>query len=259
MVVDKNTQMAGVEVDVSLHWDMDALNFLFNTSNSSSSSISAAAGDKMTSTSATDDSSSDHASFYMSQLQSSWLLSISLYEEGILVSSSQTATSHCSVFDGAGIEPINTVKVLAPIPGLSSGSSGSSSGLSSGSGSSSSKESESILSILGWGSSPSTTMNTGTVSLPKGGSNGIAKSTQNIVTIPTPVYWSAERPHVYTLVISLQNAQDGTIAQAESCRVGFRKIDVSNGQLRVNYRPIMIRGVNYHEHDPVTGHTVSPS
>eukprot|EP01035_Chromulina_nebulosa_P017617 gene17617-23193_t len=34
-------------------------------------------------------------------------------------------------------------------------------------------------------------------------------------------------------------------------------IDISNGLLRVNQRPIMIRGVNIHEHDPVSGHTVS--
>ena len=77
------------------------------------------------------------------------------------------------------------------------------------------------------------------------------------LNVVSPGQWSAEKPFVYTLVISLRNARDNTVIQAESCRVGFRSVEISDGVLRVNQKPIMVRGVNYHEHDPITGHSVS--
>jgi beta-galactosidase len=78
------------------------------------------------------------------------------------------------------------------------------------------------------------------------------------LNVHAPTLWSAERPHLYTLVFALfHTSNDAAVVQAESCRLGFREISISNGQWRVNQRPIMIRGVNYHEHDPVKGHTVS--
>ncbi len=78
------------------------------------------------------------------------------------------------------------------------------------------------------------------------------------LALDSAVLWCAERPHVYTLVVSLVSARDNTIVQAESCRLAFRTIDIKNGLLRVNHRPITIRGVNFHEHDPIRGHAVSP-
>ena len=45
--------------------------------------------------------------------------------------------------------------------------------------------------------------------------------------------------------------------QVESCRVGFRKVEINNRQLKVNAHSIMIRGVNLHEHDPIRGHSVT--
>ncbi|WP_410586885.1 glycoside hydrolase family 2 TIM barrel-domain containing protein [Amycolatopsis sp. lyj-23] len=41
-------------------------------------------------------------------------------------------------------------------------------------------------------------------------------------------------------------------------RFGFRTVTVEGGQLKVNGRPLMLRGVNRHEHDPRTGRVVSP-
>ena len=35
-------------------------------------------------------------------------------------------------------------------------------------------------------------------------------------------------------------------------------IDITGGLLRINHQPILIRGVNLHEHDPMRGHLVSP-
>ena len=77
--------------------------------------------------------------------------------------------------------------------------------------------------------------------------------------IKAPRLWSAERPHVYTLVMILKNTTDGSVLQAESCRVTFRTVDINYGLLRVNLKPIMIRGANMHEHDPYKGCCVSRS
>jgi len=74
--------------------------------------------------------------------------------------------------------------------------------------------------------------------------------------VAEPYQWSAEIPYLYTLVITLMNPQDETV-EVVSSRVGFRRVEIEGGQLLVNGRPILIKGANRHEHDPVTGHVVS--
>ncbi len=74
--------------------------------------------------------------------------------------------------------------------------------------------------------------------------------------IKNPLLWTAETPNLYTLVLSLVNPQ-GTVVEADRCRVGFRTIVIQNGQLLVNGRPVRLRGVNRHEIDPDTGHSLS--
>ena len=71
-----------------------------------------------------------------------------------------------------------------------------------------------------------------------------------------PRKWSAEQPDLYTLLITLRD-ESGDVLQVESCRVGFRAIEVVDGQIHVNGVPILLKGVNRHEHDPDTGHAVS--
>ena len=74
--------------------------------------------------------------------------------------------------------------------------------------------------------------------------------------IRDPLKWSAECPHLYTVVLSLKNDR-GETTEVESQRFGFRKIEIRSGQLLLNGQPILIKGVNRHEHDPVTGHFTS--
>ena len=74
--------------------------------------------------------------------------------------------------------------------------------------------------------------------------------------IPNPLKWSAELPNLYHLVLTLKD-QDGHILESTGCRVGFRTSEVKNGQFLVNGKPVLIKGVNRHEHDPVTGHVIS--
>jgi hypothetical protein len=62
--------------------------------------------------------------------------------------------------------------------------------------------------------------------------------------IKSPKFWCPDKPHVYTLVVVLRSCADGGVIQAESCRVAFRVVDVKDGLLRVNTKPVMIRGTN---------------
>jgi beta-galactosidase len=70
--------------------------------------------------------------------------------------------------------------------------------------------------------------------------------------------WSAEVPNLYTLVILLVNKDDKSqVYQVESCRVGFRTVDIKDGCVLLNGKHITICGVNRHEHDPDNGKVVS--
>ena len=69
--------------------------------------------------------------------------------------------------------------------------------------------------------------------------------------------WSAEEPHVYVLVLSLVDAATGAVLESESAQVGLRTVEIKDRQLHVNARPIMIKGVNRHEHDAARGKTMT--
>ena len=68
--------------------------------------------------------------------------------------------------------------------------------------------------------------------------------------------WSYEQPNLYTTVVALKGA-DGAVIEATSCRTGFRKVEIREGQLLLNGKRLMINGVNIHEHNPATGHVVT--
>ncbi|MBA0748333.1 hypothetical protein Gogos_005172, partial [Gossypium gossypioides] len=72
--------------------------------------------------------------------------------------------------------------------------------------------------------------------------------------LENPKLWSAEHPNLYTLVIILKDAS-GKIVDCESCLVGIRQVSKAPKQLLVNGHPVVIRGVNRHEHHPRLGKT----
>ncbi|KAF4388952.1 hypothetical protein F8388_026681 [Cannabis sativa] len=72
--------------------------------------------------------------------------------------------------------------------------------------------------------------------------------------IDKPKLWSAEKPDLYTLVVLLKDAS-GNVVDCESCLVGIRQVSKAPKQLLVNGQPIVIRGVNRHEHHPRLGKT----
>ena len=74
--------------------------------------------------------------------------------------------------------------------------------------------------------------------------------------VANPRKWSAEQPNLYTLLVILEDAS-GTVLQVEKTAVGFRKVEIKNAQLCLNGVPLILKGVNRHEHHPDTGHTLS--
>ncbi|MCL1632950.1 NPCBM/NEW2 domain-containing protein, partial [Sporolactobacillus sp. CPB3-1] len=76
--------------------------------------------------------------------------------------------------------------------------------------------------------------------------------------IKKPKQWSAEDPNLYTLVLSLKDKRGKTL-ETESTKVGFREFELKNGQMTINGKPIVFKGVNRHEMDPDTGQTLSKS
>ncbi|OWF82386.1 beta-D-galactosidase [Yersinia frederiksenii] len=73
--------------------------------------------------------------------------------------------------------------------------------------------------------------------------------------VTSPLLWSAEQPTLYRAVVSLLNSEQKLI-EAEAYDVGFRQVAVHQGQLKVNGKAVLIRGVNRHEHHPQTGQAI---
>ena len=60
--------------------------------------------------------------------------------------------------------------------------------------------------------------------------------------------WSAETPNLYRLMITINNDEEKVI-QSFTQQVGFRKIEMVPGNLLINGKPVLFRGVNRHEWD----------
>ena len=76
--------------------------------------------------------------------------------------------------------------------------------------------------------------------------------------VENPLKWSAESPNLYDLILELKD-EDGNTAQVIYDRIGFRSSEIKNGQLLVNGKPVLLKGVNRHEFDPDHGRTLSLS
>ncbi|NUQ00760.1 MAG: beta-galactosidase, partial [Armatimonadetes bacterium] len=74
--------------------------------------------------------------------------------------------------------------------------------------------------------------------------------------VAQPRLWSAEDPYLYRLVVLLRN-HHGDIVEALSERVGFRQVELVDGQMLVNGQAVLLKGVNRHEFDPDHGRTIS--
>ena len=71
-----------------------------------------------------------------------------------------------------------------------------------------------------------------------------------------PLKWTAETPDLYTLLMTLYD-KTGAVVEVHPWRVGFRSCEVRNERFMVNGKPIIIKGVNRHEHNAENGHYVT--
>ena len=78
---------------------------------------------------------------------------------------------------------------------------------------------------------------------------GHRKFNRLTIRVSNPRLWSAEYPHLYTLRLDIQDRAGRSIEQVTQ-QVGFRKIDIKDGQLLINGNAVKLRGINRHEHDP---------
>ncbi len=74
-------------------------------------------------------------------------------------------------------------------------------------------------------------------------------------TVPNPLQWSAEYPHLYRLFVSLKDSAGKTL-EVIPANVGFRKIEIKEGDLLVNGKRVLFKGANRHETHPDLGQAI---
>jgi beta-galactosidase len=74
--------------------------------------------------------------------------------------------------------------------------------------------------------------------------------------VPDVTPWTAETPTLRRLDVELVDP-DGEIVDRVHLDLGFRRIEIVGAELQVNGRPILIRGVNRHDHDARRGKAVT--
>ena len=68
--------------------------------------------------------------------------------------------------------------------------------------------------------------------------------------------WTAETPNLYTALLTLRDAAGHEVAHYAT-KIGFRRVEIRDGQMLVNGRPVLIKGVNRHDHDHLAGQYVT--
>lgn len=84
---------------------------------------------------------------------------------------------------------------------------------------------------------------------------GTQSSIQFSESVKSPRLWSAEKPNLYKLLITLYD-KNNNIIECVSHDLGFRSVEIKNGNLLVNGQYVYLKGVNLHEHHPINGHVV---
>ncbi len=67
--------------------------------------------------------------------------------------------------------------------------------------------------------------------------------------------WTAEQPNLYTLTLSLFYKKK--LIQQHTEKTGIRDVDWQDGVLKLNGKPIKLKGINYHNLSPVNGRAIS--
>ncbi len=86
-----------------------------------------------------------------------------------------------------------------------------------------------------------------------------ANETSNLTfsgKISNPSKWTAETPNLYTMLITLKD-EKGNVVESTSHKIGFRKVEIVDGQVFINGKKIYFKGVNLHEFNANTGQVVT--
>lgn len=75
-------------------------------------------------------------------------------------------------------------------------------------------------------------------------------------SVSSPLKWTAETPNLYTMLITLKDSK-GNVVEATSHKIGFRKIEIKDGQVFINGKKIYFKGVNLHEFNTNNGNVVT--
>lgn len=78
---------------------------------------------------------------------------------------------------------------------------------------------------------------------------------ETTVRVENPQFWTAETPALYRLQILL--SEEKKSSQTIEERIGLREVSIADGVLKLNGRPIKLRGVNHHDIEPETGRAVT--
>lgn len=76
------------------------------------------------------------------------------------------------------------------------------------------------------------------------------------VMVPRVRAWTAETPNLYTIIIQV-GAKGAPSTHYYAQKVGFKTSEIKDGQLLINGKSIMVKGVNRHDHDPDSGHYIT--
>jgi beta-galactosidase len=74
--------------------------------------------------------------------------------------------------------------------------------------------------------------------------------------IKNPLKWTAETPNLYKLSVELFD-QSGKLMEVICTKIGFREVEIRNGQLLFNGKAIDIKGTNRHEFDMYRGRALT--
>lgn len=95
-----------------------------------------------------------------------------------------------------------------------------------------------------------------TVAAPVSFQEGDIQSLKLSAPVEQPKLWSAEKPYLYTLVLTIVDDQ-GQIEDAVSCKVGFRSFEIKDGLMKINGKRVVFKGTNRHEFSCDTGRALS--
>ena len=74
-------------------------------------------------------------------------------------------------------------------------------------------------------------------------------------TLNNPLLWSAEKPHLYPFSVELQD-QKGHVIEHFDYHLGVKKVEIIGEVFKINGKNVKLRGVNRHDHHPLTGRYV---